>query len=101
MINGLPDGFDPQQLPDELADIILSPPEASEWVPEVRLITLMTVLRDVAFGDDDGYDACMRGMLSSVLAGPMYRVLFALISPNRMAVKGEDEWTRMHRGTRR
>ena len=101
VIKALPDSLDPQQLPDELAEIILSPPELSEWVPEVRLITLMTVLRDVAFGDDDEYDAYTRGMLSSVLAGPMYRVLFAVISPNRMAVKGEDKWTHMHRGTRR
>lgn len=101
IVNVRPDGFDPHVLPDPIAEIFLNPPELSEWVPEVRLVTVMTALRDAAFDDDASHHAFESKMLASVLAGPMYRVLFAVISPRRMAVKGEDKWTHMHRGTRR
>lgn len=96
-----PDGFDPSVLPPELASVFLTPPQVADWVPEVKLVTVMTAQRDVAFSNDQDHRAFTRHMLSSILGGPMYRVLFRVISPQWMANKGEDKWQIMHRGTRR
>lgn len=85
-------------LPPELASLVLDPPLATEWIAEVKTTAIYLALRD-AMGSDDAFVAHAYAMNRRLLARPVYRILFALTSPETVLRGATARWGQMHRGT--
>lgn len=84
--------------PPEITAIIDEPPPATAWVPEVHATAIYLALRDTMKSDDEFIDYA-REMNRSLVSSPMYRILFAFVSPERVVRGAASRWGQMHRGT--
>lgn len=87
------DGLDPL-----LADYVRDPLPMSSWVPEVVNTALYLAIADQVFGDDDKFLLWVSDFSQRVFEAPMYRVLMAVASPERLAAGGERRWSNFHTG---
>lgn len=89
-------------LPPVLREVIANPPPVSSWVHEVPLNVLLLVQhetlvrrtgqRDAMF--DRAFDAT-RALLNT----PLYKILFIVVSPERLFSGLDRRWNAMRRGT--
>lgn len=89
-------------LPPRLEAIILAPPAASDWIPEAELWALRTCMYDRDFADAGGmaaYSEWVYGLNLRLLRSPLYRILFAVLSPERLFVGSTNRWSAFHKGT--
>lgn len=88
-------------IPDDLRAVIANPPPVSSWLPEVQFVASSLAIYGRYFGGDDlrGFEEwiCTRNM--ALFRKPLYRVLIALMSPERLLVGASKRWTAFHRGT--
>jgi hypothetical protein len=94
-------GVAPEGLPAQLEAHFARRPAPTEWVPEVHLVALTTSLVDTLFRDQPAAAFERWALLENkqLLSGPLYRVLFAVLSPERILVGMEKRWSAFHRGT--
>lgn len=86
------------RLPAPLAAIVRDPPPVTAWVPEVHATALLTALRDLFFTDDESFFRYAYDTNRRLLESAFYRILFKLISPQRVLRGAESRWSQMHRG---
>lgn len=86
-------------LPDTLAELIRFPPPTAHWIPEVHFRALMRVVLDAHFRSPAAFIAWSYSAQQRMLGGALYRVLFALISPERVARGAPGLWANFHRGS--
>lgn len=84
-------------LPAEIAKLVESPPLTSEWMSEVRLNATM-----IAFADsmpDTEWQAWTYERNRALFRTSLYRVLFFVLSPERLFVGIANRWAAFRRGT--
>jgi uncharacterized protein (TIGR02265 family) len=88
-------------LPPALRALVDHPPPVTAWVPEVLFNALMLAIREVHFdpSDVEGFLAWVYEQNRKILSTPLYRVLFFVVSPERLLVGMEKRWSSFRRGT--
>ncbi len=89
-------------LPPALDALVRSPPLAHDWVHEVEFWALSLCIYDRAFAGHGGirlYDAWSYARNRQLLGGPLYRILFAVLSPERLFAGAAQRYATFHRGT--
>jgi hypothetical protein len=92
----------PETLPAALAAHLLNPPTVNSWFPEVHFNALMLAVFDTHFTGDGGhaeYEAWILERNRALLRRPLYRILFAVASPERILVGAENRWAAFRRGS--
>ncbi len=89
-------------LPPALEERVRNPPAATDWVREVEFWALLLCVYDRSFADAGGmaaYGTWTYGRNRALLSGPLYRMLFALLSPERLLLGATQRYAAFHRGT--
>ena len=89
-------------LPEPAVRLLRDPPTATSWVPEVAFNTVMAALYDVVFRENGGpaaYEEWSAEQNARLLRTPLYRILFAVVSPERLLVAASARWAAFRRGT--
>jgi uncharacterized protein (TIGR02265 family) len=92
---------DSDSLLEDLRPLIRDPPPVSTWIPEVAFVASAMTVYDEHFGGHDvaGFEQWIVDFNAALFRKPLYRVLFALISPERLVVGATTRWSAFHRGT--
>ena len=93
----------PATLPPALAAHLQSPPTVNSWIPEAQFNALMLAVFDTHFAGAGGhvaYEAWILERNRLLLRKPLYRILFAVASPERILVGAEKRWAAFRRGTK-
>lgn len=85
-------------LPPILAELLSHLPPSSSWISQVHFRCLLRVLLDEHFSDEAAMLAWSYASQSKLLGGPLYRVMFALLSPERAVRLAPQRWGHFHRG---
>jgi hypothetical protein len=88
-------------LPPPLREAALEPPPISSWIPETHVQGVLLTIHDHAFGGDS--EAFLGWTLDGnrrLLSGPLYRILFLVVSPPRLVVGAQHRWHAFHRGSK-
>jgi hypothetical protein len=91
------------ELPAPLRNLLEQPLAVSEWIPEVRLVGLIQTAYDVHFAHAGGAEALqgyIRTTNRAVFKGPLYSILFAVVSPERLLTGAAQRWSAFHRGSK-
>ena len=91
-----------ETLPDALAAYYTTPPTVNEWISEVHFNALMLAVFDAHFAGAGGTMAYERWILERnrrLLRTPLFRILFAVVSPERLLVGVEKRWAAFRRGS--
>jgi hypothetical protein len=88
-------------LPQCVRRLVVDPPSASEWVATVHYNALVSCLYDVRFGRGrlGAFDRAAFDRGKELIGGPIYRVAFALMGPQRLVRARERRWGLFHRGS--
>ena len=90
------------QVPACVAELTRQPPSVNIWVPEVHYGAMIGAIYDLRFRDRGGLDAFQAWVLEgnrALLRSPLYRVLFLVVSPERVFIGADQRWARFHRGS--
>ena len=87
------------ELPPPLAELILQPPPLSAWMPEVHLRAILRIIHDRVLTDRRAFVKWTYDAQKRLLSGPMYRLLFSVMSMDRLGDSAPSRWTRFHRGS--
>lgn len=87
-------------LPTTLADLVRNPPPSGHWIPEVHFRAVMRAILDEFFGDPAKFLAWTYSAQQRLLGGPLYRMLFVLMTPERIARSAHSRWDSFHRGSK-
>lgn len=101
LVNTPPPGLDPKALPGPLRAVLEAPPPVTTWTPEVWFASILHHLRDAVFETEDAYRAWSLEGMRNTLGGPLYRMRFAFLSPQRMAKMAPRSWSSLRQGTHR
>lgn len=101
MVELQPANFDASRLPPPIRALFDSPPLVSDWYPECRVVAMNMAMREAFFDTDEAYLAWVRDGLDEMMSGPLYRVVFKLVSPTRLARGAARRWGAFRRGTQR
>jgi hypothetical protein len=85
-------------LPDVVCDWVDSPPLTSEWVPQVVARVLLRAYFDEVFKTREAYLGWAYDAQKKTLSGPLYRVLFLGISPDRLVRMAASRYAHFHVG---
>lgn len=85
-------------LPRELAQLLRTPPPASEWVQEAAATAIYMAGADVLWGDEVFVSNAYKNNYA-LLDSTMYRILFRLVGARRLLSKSGSNWALFHRGT--
>lgn len=88
-------------LPPELRELLLRPPPASVWFPEVHFHALLHAVYDHSYGSTRAleYEQWTTAGTRALLASPVYRIAFMLVTPARLMRSLQSRWELMRRGT--
>jgi hypothetical protein len=89
-------------IPEAVRRLIREPPLASEWASEVHFNALSCALVDTAFDGPDGlhaYELWIAELSRHLFRTPLYRVLFAAMSPSHLLAAISMRWGAFHRGS--
>lgn len=94
---------DPERadLPKRLVELIAAPPPISSWVLETELCAVALAIYDVHF-QSLGREAFVQWIYefnSELFGTPLYRILYAFLSPVRLIKLSASRWGAFHRGT--
>ncbi len=87
-------------LPEPLARLVESPPVATAWIPEVLMVGLFLGAADFANLSNADIAATAKSVNMRLFGRPMYKVLGALMRPERAVGYLASVWERFHQGTR-
>lgn len=91
--------LDTEGLDPLLADYVSNPVPTSAWIPEVINAGIYLAICDRAFGDEEKFLDWVHRVAVATFEKPMYRALFYIASPERLARSGATRWAAFHRGT--
>lgn len=97
LLDSTPVSFDVEGLPDELAELVRTPPLPSDWIPEVLFNALMLAHEDRI--DPAIFRDWVYTRNRKLLSSNLYRVLFLLVSPERLFQGMAHRWKAFRRGT--
>jgi hypothetical protein len=92
----------PETLPAPLAVHCATPPAVNAWIPEVHLNAWMLAVFDAHFAESGGtvaFEQWIRERNRRLLRTALYRILFAVVSPERLLIGIEKRWAAFRRGT--
>jgi hypothetical protein len=100
LVNSILQAFelDARGLPDSLCQWIDSPPLQSEWMPQVAARAFLRVLFDQQLKTREAYLQWAYESQKKVLSGPLYRILFLGISPQRLVRVAASRYAHFHQG---
>jgi hypothetical protein len=89
------------ELPPTIRKLVDDPPTVGEWISEVHFNAAMLAIREVHFNPRtlDDYRAWVYEQNHKLLGTPLYRVLFLLVSPDRLLSGIEKRWGAFRRGS--
>jgi hypothetical protein len=79
-------------LPPGLEETLRNPPPASTWLPVTHVVGTLLAIADHYELDDRAFLAWRREQYQSLLGGPLYRVLFAVMSPEKLVAGAAHKW---------
>jgi hypothetical protein len=97
-IRNLPKPLETADLDPLLAAYINEPVPLSAWVPEVVNTAMYLIIADQVFKNDDTFLQWIADFSKRVFEAPMYRVLMAVASPERLASGARRRWENFHTG---
>jgi hypothetical protein len=87
-------------LPQCVRDLMEHPPAVAAWVPETHYVSMVTALHDHHFaGNVEATAAWAYEENKKLLSSPLYRVMFLVLSPERMFLAAGKRWGAFHRGS--
>jgi hypothetical protein len=88
-------------VPDGLRPMLAAPPPVSSWIPEVHFVAVGLAIYARHFGANDlaGYEDWICTSNMALFRKPLYRVLIALLSPERLLIGTSKRWSAFHLGT--
>jgi len=92
----------PGDLPPSVLELVHRPPTVNEWLPEVFHGILGAASYDTMFRDHGGMPAFQAWVLDGnrgLLQSPLYRILFLVLSPERIFLAAGRRWAAFHRGS--
>ncbi|MBL8740469.1 MAG: DUF2378 family protein [Myxococcales bacterium] len=92
---------DDPRLPAPIRAFLESPPPVSSFVPEVLSNSMLLAVYDVHFsalGQKAAWD-WLHGTTYQLLRTPLYRILFAVMSPDRLVTGVAQRWGAFRRGS--
>lgn len=89
-------------LPPEILTLVRDPPPVSSWVPETHSNAVLLAILDEHFGAHETaqFDDWVYVRNRRLFRRPLYRILFAVVSPERLLVGAERRWEAFHKGTK-
>ncbi len=94
---------DLESLPAEVVQLVREPHPVSSWIPEVHALVVMLAVRDRHFaaGEEGSrtYEDWTYRRNRRLLARPLYRALFLLLSPDRLVRGVGRRWSMFRRGS--
>lgn len=87
-----------QGLPEELVELIRHPPVYSAWVPQVHGRAILRVVYDEHFAAPERYATWAYESQKKLFSGPLYRILFWGISPERLMRMAVTRYEHFHVG---
>lgn len=84
-------------LPQALAATLVDPPLPTAWLPVTHVVGTLLVIADEYDLDERSFLAWRREQYRALLAGPLYRVLFAVLSPERLVSGAAHKWKSLTR----
>lgn len=89
--------FPSEGLPPELAALVEHPPLPSDWISEVHFNTLMLAHEDVI--DPTVFRRWVYDRNRALFSSSLYRILFVVVSPDRLIAGMAHRWRAFRRGT--
>jgi hypothetical protein len=97
LVSTTPVRVHPHELPAELGGLIERLPLPTAWVSEVQLNALGLAYQDVM--SPSVHDTWVWDRNRRILTNPLYKILFWMISPERLFVGLPHRWSAFRRGT--
>jgi hypothetical protein len=92
--------FNGVTLPAPLQALIDAPPPVTSWIPEVHHNALMSALVDTHFkGNEEAFFGWVREANRALFRGPLYRMMFFLLSPDRLLNGLSRRWEQFRQGS--
>jgi hypothetical protein len=95
--------FPPRGLiPAPAEEHIHLPPAVTDWIPETHQSALIGAVFDTRFRGAGGlpaFDAWAIERNRALLRGPLYRIMFLVLSPERILSGAQERWGAFHRGS--
>lgn len=85
----------------EIDALVTDPPAVSAWVPQVHHCLLLASIYDRFFsvaGGQTAFDAWVYDRNRQLFRSPAYKILFAVVSPERLIVGLANRWSAFRRG---
>lgn len=92
----------PGDVPGRVEDLLRDLPPVGTWVREVHFCAAIGALMDRCFPGVAGMAAFQLSMLErnrQLLTGPLYKILFMVVSPERVFLATDQRWSAFHRGS--
>jgi uncharacterized protein (TIGR02265 family) len=86
-------------LPAETDQLVEEPPLSNAWIPEVHLNVLFLAICEVRHATRDSFETWAYEGNRAMLAGPLYRVLFGVLGPERIMARIQLRWSAFRRGS--
>ena len=86
-------------LPPETDRLLAEPPLASAWIPEVHLNVLFSAICETRYPVAGAFETWAYEGNRTILGGPVYRVLFGVLGPERIMIGLPNRWSAFRRGT--
>jgi len=86
-------------LPPQVAELVRNPPPVTAWVSEVVANCIFLGIREACCESDEDYYTFSAERSRQMMRRPMYKLMFALITPRRVVKGAGWKWTQFHRGT--
>jgi len=89
-------------LPPRVEALVLAPPSRNDWVSEVEGWAVVLSIYDLNFASKGGlaaFKAWSHEVNARLFRSVVYRVLFSVVSPERLFVGATQRWSAFHRGT--
>jgi hypothetical protein len=90
------------RLPPQIERLIATPPLVSAWIPEVHHCALLLARYEAhhaAGGGWESFEAWAFDVSRTILQGPLYCMLFAVLGPERVLAGVHRRWAAFRRGS--
>lgn len=94
----LASGVDLGKLPPALATLAREPPLVTAWITEVQATATYLAIADLQGWSDQQLLTRALTLNRTLLSGPLYRILMAVVSSSMLVRGAPGRWAAMHRG---
>ncbi len=90
--------LDDPTLPEVMRDV-LTERHTEDWIAETVGLSLLMMVRDVAYDDDQAYFDWSRAWIARTFRKPLYRALMLILSPTLVVMGAARRWSTFHQGS--